>query len=160
MKQLNKRELQKINSEIAASYGTAEFFSQKDRVELSGNLVLNGKLPAFFYREGKVLPTLRLLLVPGQIDRLGIKKVAVDAGAVKFIVSGADVMRPGITRFDKGIAMDEVVAVVDEKHGKPLALGRMLFSGDEAQKLTVGKIIKSIHYVGDDLWFISELSAM
>ena len=53
-------------------------------------------------------------------------------GAVKFIVGGADVMRPGITEISEGIEKNEIILVVDEnarqrlriEFDDPGALGR------------------------------------
>ena len=50
-------------------------------------------------------------------------------GAVKFMSSGADVMRPGITELDHEIKKDEIVVVVDQTHKKPLCVSKALFSG-------------------------------
>jgi PUA domain protein len=40
----------------------------------------------------------------------------------------------------------------DQQHGKPLAIGMAIVSGDEMMKMTKGKAIKTIHWVGDELW--------
>ena len=61
-------------------------------------------------------------------------------------------MRPGIVSFDDGILKDEIVLVVDVNHKKPLAVGRMMFSGDEAKAMASGKIVKNVHWVGDKIW--------
>ena len=73
-------------------------------------------------------------------------------GAVKFVVNGADVMRPGIVEIEEGIAKDEFVAVIDKNNKKPLAVGIALFSSEEMKGMNSGKVIKNIHYVGDELW--------
>jgi PUA domain protein len=87
-------------------------------------------------------------------------KVVVDMGAVPYVCKGANVMRPGIRRFEGDFAKDGLVFVVDEKHGKPLAVGEALCSQEEAQKATQGAVISNIHYVGDKLWnTIKELTA-
>ena len=114
-----------------------------------GNLkvVFINKKPAFFYYEEKLLPTLQLL----QTTSL-LKKIVVDMGAIKFIVGGADVMRPGIVSFDEAIVKDDVVVIVDQNHQKPLAVGIALFSAVDLKTLNKGKMIKTLHYVGDEIW--------
>lgn len=124
--------------------------SKKDQVELVEDkykiILLNKKL-AFFYFENKVVPTLKLL----QENNI-LKKITVDMGAVKFVVNGADVMRPGIVDIESGIVKDELVAVIDKNNKKPLAVGIALFDGKEMKAMNSGKVIKNIHYVGDELW--------
>ena len=45
-----------------------------------------------------------------------------------------------------------MVWVRDQEHGKPLAVGQALVSGDEMVSMTKGKAIKTLHWVGDELW--------
>jgi PUA domain protein len=77
--------------------------------------------------------------------------VTVDAGAVSFVSDGADVMRPGITAADDGIASGDLVAIAEESHGKVLAIGRALVDGDDMVGES-GKVVESVHHVGDDLY--------
>ena len=78
--------------------------------------------------------------------------VVVDMGAVKFVTNGADVMAPGIVDADENIDEDDQVWICDEKHNKPLAIGIALMSGEQMLKEKQGKAIKTIHYVGDQIW--------
>ena len=73
-------------------------------------------------------------------------------GAVKFVASGADVMRPGIKEIDPAIKKDDLVVVVDITHKKPLCVAHAQFSGEEMQKMGKGKVLKNVHYVGDEIW--------
>ena len=77
--------------------------------------------------------------------------VTVDAGAVSFVSDGADVMRPGIVEADGGIAKGDLVVVVEEAHGKALAVGRALVGGDEMEGDS-GRVVESVHHVGDELY--------
>jgi PUA domain protein len=77
--------------------------------------------------------------------------VTVDAGAISFVSDGADVMRPGIVEADAGIADGDLVVVAEETHGKALAVGRALTDGD-AMVGDSGKVVSSIHHVGDELY--------
>jgi PUA domain protein len=89
--------------------------------------------------------------VLGAIELCPSKRlVVVDAGAVRFIVNGADVMNPGIVSADPDIAPGDLVVVVEERHKKPLAVGRALIPGQEMKG--EGKAIKSLHHVGDQIW--------
>jgi PUA domain protein len=42
--------------------------------------------------------------------------------------------------------------IKDQQHGKPLAIGMAMVSGDEMAEMTKGKAIRTIHWVGDELW--------
>jgi len=77
--------------------------------------------------------------------------VTVDAGAVSFVSDGADVMRPGIVDADESIAAGEMVVIVEETHGKALAVGRSRVDGAELVGDS-GKVIDSVHHVGDELY--------
>ena len=80
--------------------------------------------------------------------------VTVDAGAVSFVSDGADVMRPGITDADEGIEAGDLVVIVEESHGKALAVGRALVDGEEMLGDS-GKVVDSLHHVGDAVYEFS-----
>jgi len=89
--------------------------------------------------------------VLGAIELKPSKKlVIVDSGAVRFIANGADVMNPGIVFADQDISMGDLVVIVEERHKKPLAVGRALVPGSEMHG--EGKAVKSLHHVGDQIW--------
>lgn len=77
--------------------------------------------------------------------------VTVDAGAISFVSNGADVMRPGIVDADDAIDDGDLVAIAEESHGKVLAIGRALVDGDDMLG-DEGKVVESVHHVGDDLY--------
>jgi len=124
--------------------------SKKDHVELLEDkykFILINKKPAFFYHDDRAVPTLKFL----QENNL-LKKTTIDMGAVKFIINGADIMRPGIKEIEDGIKKDDVIVIIDEKNKKPLAVGIALFGTEEMKAMSSGKVIKNIHYVGDEVW--------
>ena len=108
---------------------------------------INGKV-SFFYDSERLIPTLKLL----QIDVTLLPAVVVDMGAIKFVVGGADIMRPGIVNINSSISSGTVVAIVDETHGKAIAVGELMYSSEEVLAMEKGKVVKNIHYVGDDIW--------
>lgn len=149
-KQLRKSDIRSLNESIEKLYGISDFFSKKDAVEHGSDgfeIILKDDVPLFFYKGDDLIPTLKLLLKKDML-----KKVTVDMGAVKFVTSGADIMRPGITQLQEDIIKDEHVAVVDENNQKPLAVAAAMFSGEEMISMDKGKVLKNIHHVGDDLW--------
>ena len=89
------------------------------------------------------------------LDEMSILKkfpnVMVDMGAIKFVCKGANVMRPGITKFsdfDNG----EIVCVIEESQNKFLAVGKAKMSSKEAEDSSNGEVIKNMHYISDDFW--------
>lgn len=76
----------------------------------------------------------------------------VDAGAVPHICNGADVMRPGITRFEGTFTKNELVAVQEQRHGKYIAVGLALANRPDAEAMRKGPVLQTIHYVGDRFW--------
>jgi PUA-domain protein len=126
-------------------------YHKKDQVVLLEDdkykLIMVNKKPEFFYYEEKIVPTLKLLQ-----DKDILKKITVDMGAVKFVVNGADIMRPGIVEIEDGIIKDDFIVIVDVNNKKPLAVGIALLPTEEMRNATGGKVIQNIHYVGDDLW--------
>jgi malignant T-cell-amplified sequence len=84
-----------------------------------------------------------LALFPGAV---------VDEGAIRFLVNGADVMRPGIRSFDDWGEAGRVVVVREEKKGRSIAVGAAAVSSAEARTMTKGSSLKNIHHVGDRYW--------
>jgi PUA domain protein len=112
-----------------------------------GRLLLMGGKPLLFESEGKLLPTLLADEIIAQLPR-----VVVDMGAIPHVCNGADIMAPGIVRFEGAFSKGDVVLVVDVKHGKPLAVGEILFDADSAKDVKKGAVVKNVHYVGDQIW--------
>ena len=79
-------------------------------------------------------------------------KVIVDAGAIRFICNGANIMRPGITAFEGTFRKGDVVIVQEERHHKYVAVGLALLDSAEASKMQKGAVVENLHYVGDKLW--------
>jgi PUA-domain protein len=79
-------------------------------------------------------------------------KIVVDMGAVPYVCKGADVMAPGVRTINGTFEKNAILLVVDERHGKPLAVGTALFNSEEMKTHSSGKIVKILHYVGDKLW--------
>ena len=79
-------------------------------------------------------------------------QVVVDEGAVRFLLNGADVMRPGIRKFDEWGAAGKMVVVREEKKGRAVSVGPSLVASAEAQGMTKGGCIRNSHHVGDRYW--------
>ncbi len=152
---LKRKEIKRISEEISSQIGVS-VFDEEDVVDL-GNapdfdvVFVDGQILALIY-ERKAFPTVRGVL------RYGAKKrsVTVDMGAVGFVCNGADVMGPGIVDADSGIEEGDLVWIRDEKNLKPLAIGKALVPGEKMLEKGKGKMISSLHYVGDKLWKLDE----
>lgn len=81
--------------------------------------------------------------------------ITVDMGAVKFVCNGANVMRPGITRFSE-FEKGQIVCVIEESQKKYLAVGKSLLSSQEAKSNTKGEVVKNMHYISDKFWNIGK----
>lgn len=154
-KRLRKSDIRELNESIQC-YGYKA--GKKDNVEIVEDdglkLISINNRPMFFYHQDKIIPTLKSLLDCADIFN-AIKKAVVDMGAVKFVTSGADIMRPGIVETDEGIKKGDAIAIIDVDNRKPLAVGIAMFSSEEIPEMKSGKVVKSIHYVGDNIWGFS-----
>ena len=83
--------------------------------------------------------------------------VTVDMGAVRFVANGADVMGPGVVDADVSISEGDFIWIRDERNKRPLAVGRALVPGKVMRNKPKGKVVASIHYVGDKLWQVDEV---
>ncbi len=83
-------------------------------------------------------------------------KAIVDAGAIKFVCNGANVMRPGIKKFTE-FQKDDIICVVEEVHSKFLAVGKALVSSAEMANITKGEVVKNLHYISDKYWESAKL---
>lgn len=77
--------------------------------------------------------------------------VVIDMPAVPFMVRGADLLRPGIVRYD-GFSKGAILVIRDERNGAALAFMRALLDSSELEAMEKGKVAKSLHYVGDRYW--------
>ena len=77
--------------------------------------------------------------------------VTVDMGAIKFVCKGANVMRPGITKFSD-FESGEIVCVIEESQKKFLAVGKAKMSSKELDGTSKGEVIKNMHYISDNFW--------
>ncbi|KAH0630871.1 hypothetical protein JD844_004183 [Phrynosoma platyrhinos] len=79
----------------------------------------------------------------------------VDKGAIKFVLSGANIMCPGLTSPGAKLypaAADTIVAIMAEGKQHALCVGVMKMSADDIEKVNKGIGIENIHYLNDGLW--------
>jgi predicted RNA-binding protein (TIGR00451 family) len=74
-------------------------------------------------------------------------------GAVRHICNGANVTAPGIVRFEGSFRKGDLVFVVDEKYGKPIAIGEILYDDAEAVQASSKALwLRMCTFVGDRIW--------
>ncbi len=78
--------------------------------------------------------------------------VVVDSGAVKFVVGGANIMRPGITKVEGEFSQGDLVLVKEEKFGKAIAVGRANLARPQLEEAKKGAVVENLHYAGDKFW--------
>lgn len=101
---------------------------------------------------GRLFPSLKSLL-----DGLfALPEVVVDMGAVPHVTNGADVMLPGIRTVNGSVRAGSLVVVVDEKHGKPIAVGESLLDAEAIKAGGKGKAVRNLHWIGDDYWLLAK----
>lgn len=128
-----------------------DFFSSKVNIEVAeadfGRIYVIAGKPLFFSINDELFPTLLFKEL-----HLSIPRIIVDMGAIPHVTNGADIMAPGIVRIEGEFERDALVMVVDERHRKPIALGRSLFTSEVSRGTKKGVVVKNIHYVGDKIW--------
>ena len=148
--------LTQVSNKLKVSFES--MFGSKPLVETVeadfGELLLIDGKPVLFKVGEAILPTLLSTEILAQLP-----KIVVDMGAVRFVCNGADVMAPGIRRYEGSFGKSDVVVVIDEKHGKPLALGEVLYNFEEVKAIKQGPVVNTKHYVSDKVWnFMKTLS--
>ncbi|KAA1107619.1 translation machinery-associated protein 20 [Puccinia graminis f. sp. tritici] len=116
------------------------------------------KTPLFFQHfDGPYFPTLKLL---HQYPML-LPTVQVDRGAIKFVLSGANIMCPGLTsagaRLPPELPLHTPVAVLAQDKSLPCAVGFTQKSAADMRSQNKGVGVDNVHWLGDDLWLIDEI---
>ncbi|MDR0778266.1 MAG: RNA-binding protein [Methanomassiliicoccaceae archaeon] len=150
-KRLRAKEVKAYSQELEELLGI-KAFTADDAVDLAESsefnvIFVNGEILAMVYGS-KTFLTVRGILKyrPQKLF------VTVDMGAVPYVTNGADIMAPGIVDADTGIKEGDIVWIRDVKNLVPLAIGVAAVSGEELKKGGKGKVIRTIHNVGDKLW--------
>ncbi|GAB9473201.1 Fumarylacetoacetate hydrolase domain-containing protein 2 [Globisporangium polare] len=116
-------------------------------------IVLHEGEPVFYnQRDGPFMPTLKLL---HKIPHI-MKQVRADKGAIPFVLSGANVMCPGLTsaggEMSEELEAGTPVAIMAEGKEHAMAIGVLTLSTEEIRKQNKGIGIEMVHFLGDDLW--------
>lgn len=162
---LSKKEVKGIIAQLSQMFGeeiAGKMLNKKDEVKVAEFdktteiILVNGK-PMFIRRKELIFPlVIALYNISDEEDlRKWPRRVVVDEGAVPHILNGADVMAPGIVDADENIKEGDFVFVVEEKYGRPLAIGVALMSGKAMKEKSRGKAVKVIHHARDKIWQVT-----
>jgi PUA-domain protein len=150
---IGKSDITRLFAQLGAQIGDAAQLFTSQRVEILETntdlvLFLIDKKPLIMRYRGVTFPTLHGTLEHPFVSR----RLTVDTGAVRFVVNGADVMRPGMVSITDDVVQDSPVQITEERHGKPIAIGVAMYDTEEIRARTAGKICRNIHHVGDEIW--------
>ncbi len=146
IKQLNNKESKEILLKFLdynANIKETRFEILDAKIRL---LLCNKKAIGFYYKD-KLYPSLKTILD----YNIKLPQIYLDLGAIPFITKGADLMRPGVKDLDN-FEKDTLIILKDATHKKELALGIAEYSSNEIKTMDKGKVVKTIHYIGDLIW--------
>jgi PUA domain protein len=149
---LKAKEVKHLLKSFLHEYPLAqEIFKIRSRIEYTkigdARLLYVGGRPLVLEIEDSRIPT---LIFQEVLDSLS--GVIVDMGAVPHICRGADVMAPGVRGIEGTFGEGTVIRVLDERYRKVLSIGISLLSSAEMADMKQGRVVKNLHYVGDDIW--------
>lgn len=149
---VSKHDSRELIAEVERSTGVNLDVSRSSQVEIlepddqTKFVVVDGRF-TFLSDEHGYLPYV------GSSDAVGLfPSVTIDEGALKYIIKGADVMRPGISKYDDWGESGKLVVVREEKKGRAAAVGRTAVASSEMAELKKGNCVKNLHHAGDRFW--------
>ena len=152
--ELRKKDIQKISSVLEQKYPTdfANYIASnklfKSEITIKDRIITlfhtSDNTPLLFEENGVLLPTLYSVR---KFPNL-LPKITVDAGAVKFMINGADLFRPGMVEWDP-FAKDDYVIIINLQKAA-MSLGKTLLASKELPDK--GKVTTTLHYLNDEIW--------
>ncbi|EDR24000.1 translation machinery-associated protein, putative [Entamoeba dispar SAW760] len=126
-------------------------FTANSKIDHSTAILSNNKV-YFFQQKENFNPTLQLAMTYPEM----MKQVQVDKGAIKHVLSGSNIMAPGLTsaggKLPDDIVAGNYVLIMGEGVQSPLAIGLMKASAVDIKKQNSGVVIDLIQYAGDGIW--------
>ena len=115
------------------------------------------KVTLYFLGEDIILIETSDFLIPSlkalkTTENISMPFVVVDTGAIRFVVKGADIMRPGIIEISSDVKKDQLILVLEENNKASIAIGTSLFDYSEMNQMTTGKVVKNFHHLTDEYW--------
>jgi len=146
-RRLRKKEAKKVSAEVKETAGV-EIDGEMDEVDFGElKIILVNNEPVLMSYSGRYYVS-----VYGAIKLNPEKfRVTVDEGAMRFIINGADVMKPGVVYADERIKEGDFVYVTVEGKSSAIAVGLALCNGGEMRG-GKGKAVKNLHHLKDRIW--------
>ena len=172
-----KKDLNRKESSAVGSILVSERLFESDKFGLlveakcsvpdSCNVILrksDGEPLGFRHQNGTLFPSLYVLW---EVKDAILPFVFVNSAVSSFVLSGANLMLPGVIRHPKldpygPFAKDDLVAIYVVGNPLPIALGKAEISSDgimQASGGAKGKAISVMHYFGDGLWQLGSKTA-
>lgn len=142
--------LEPVIDELIPKKSHIELIKCEDKIQL---YTVDGEV-LFFQKFDELIPSLRLVHKFPQ----AYPTVQVDRGAIKFVISGANIMCPGLTSAGAklpdapGYEKDSIVIINAENKDHALAIGKLLMSTENIKSINKGHGVELIHHLGDPLW--------
>jgi PUA domain protein len=160
IRRLRKKEIQKLIAEIRVNddLPIETNLNKTTSVEVTKHssgftiYLVNGN-PSYVRKNNNLFPVLSNEKLVNLLNR-----ITVDMGAIPYICNGADVMAPGVVNVSGDFDYGVLVTIIDENHGKAIAIGKAAFNSKDIRNSEKGKVVTILHYVGDRIWhFVKEL---
>lgn len=150
---VSKHDSRELIAEVERSTGAHIDVPRSAQVEIlqpdeeSKFVIIDGKFTFVSEKDGGYFPFV------GSAEATGLfPSVTIDEGALKYIIKGADVMRPGISKFDDWGDSGKLVVVREAKKGRAAAVGRTMVASAQMAELKKGNCVKNVHHAGDRFW--------
>ena len=142
--------LEEVIDELIPKKSQIELIKCEDKIQL---YTVDGEV-YFFQNFDELIPSLKFIHKFPQ----AYPTVQVDRGAIKFVLSGANIMCPGLTSpgaklpETPGLEQDSIVVINAENKDTAMAVGKLLMSTEHIKSINKGHGVEMIHHLGDPLW--------
>ncbi|EDO16000.1 hypothetical protein Kpol_499p28 [Vanderwaltozyma polyspora DSM 70294] len=143
-------QLEEVIDELIPKKSQIELIKCEDKIQL---YTVDGEV-YFFQKFDELIPSLKFVHKFPQ----AYPTIQVDRGAIKFVLSGANIMCPGLTSVGgklpdaPGFEKDSFVIINAENKENALAIGKLMMSTEEIKSINKGHGVEMIHHLGDPLW--------
>jgi PUA domain protein len=152
-KELGSKRRKKVLSSIYAPGISAsilkknvQFLMHDDKKGKDYIFDIDQKISFFSYKD-LFLPSLMFIR---KYLELNIPSVQVDAGAVKFVINGADIFTQGIVSCNQDFEENTIIIILNPQNAA-LSLGSSLMKSSDLLTKK-GRGIVNLHYLGDMIW--------
>ncbi|CAI4410221.1 CQS_1a_G0013460.mRNA.1.CDS.1 [Saccharomyces cerevisiae] len=145
--------IEDVIDELIPKKSQIELIKCEDKIQLYS---VDGEV-LFFQKFDELIPSLKLVHKFPE----AYPTVQVDRGAIKFVLSGANIMCPGLTSAGAnlppvpGYEKGTIVVINAENKENALAIGELMMGTEEIKSVNKGHSIELIHHLGDPLWNFS-----